>query len=507
MKQQSSRNSRNTRVNFLSMWTLASLGLCFIRSEAFLFGRLPQAHQTTAIASSFYRNNNINDSNGNNDAFDFDRLSGLNKRLQVLEEVGPDYLGDFYEPRYRSFSVKPGLAGKVSVTTSCYAILALLAGRSSGVYDSVIQWSGTSSDVGTDDSKISFQNALQAVIGSEWRQDDLFQVSILLYTLLKTSSDQTLLFSTDQSKDAIRECLAIVIGARPKRRLGIQQPLSDYITFHCTNVYTLVQSILVNPHEQKSTLDILTSDTTQLERDISIALDRSAETACNELCRQLAYRTSNDSTNFDSIRLAYSLLSYVKAKKSLVSTTIPIEPSPRPLNIKLVTAGLDAFFEEQNHVDGLWDKGQPIYKSFRRQGRNVGNAFVFVVDTCASLLEEMPAEAFRPHLSKLERTLEWIEGHQCAETIPQDEEDYKVSKTIRGWSSNHLSSEEGPMGWSTAQVLRYISLMRQTIRQISHNDVLREFKGIAHSQKGPKPEGWNMLLDSDLGLSGGSGEY
>jgi len=117
----------------------------------------------------------------------------------------------------------------------------------------------------------------------------------------------------------------------------------------------------------------------------------------------------------------------------------------------------------------------------------------------------MPAEAFRPHISKLERTLVWIEGHQRAETIPQDEEDYRVSKTIRGWSSNHLSSEEGPLGWSTAQVLRYVSLMRQTIQQILHNDVLTEFKGIAYSQKGAKPEGWNMLLDSDLGLGGVGG--
>jgi hypothetical protein len=32
------------------------------------------------------------------------------------------------------------------------------------------------------------------------------------------------------------------------------------------------------------------------------------------------------------------------------------------------------------------EKGQPIYKSFRKVGRDVGNAFVFKADTVGSLL-------------------------------------------------------------------------------------------------------------------------
>jgi hypothetical protein len=48
-------------------------------------------------------------------------------------------------------------------------------------------------------------------------------------------------------------------------------------------------------------------------------------------------------------------------------------------------------------------KGNPSYKSFRRQGRNVGNAFVFAIDTVGSLLEAIPAEEFRPHLGALEK--------------------------------------------------------------------------------------------------------
>ena len=52
------------------------------------------------------------------------------------------------------------------------------------------------------------------------------------------------------------------------------------------------------------------------------------------------------------------------------------ESKMAPLNQKLVAAALKAFFEEQNS-DGMWDKGQPIYKNFNRKGRQLENAFVF----------------------------------------------------------------------------------------------------------------------------------
>jgi len=430
--------------------------------------------------------------------FDFDRLSQLNQRLSTLEELAPEYILNFYEPQYRGFSVKPGVYSKLGVTSSCYAILALLAGRASGVYDATIQWSGTSSLLGETPNKVSLQNTLQAILESEWRHDDLFQVSVLLYALLKakTSDDQLLVSIHDSSHAAIQKCLSIVLQARPQRRMGVQQLFSSYILYQCTSVYGLVSDLLHGG--DVSTLDMLTTNATSLQNEVSVALDRSAETACSELCRQLAFRAAHDSTSFDPIKLAYSILSYMKATERLASK--PNNHSNKnyqALNQKLITAGLNAFFEEQND-NGLWDKGQPIYKSFRRQGRNVGNAFVFVVDTVASLLDSIPAESFRPHLAKLEKLLVWFETHEGVETISFEEQG--ITKTIRGWSSNHLSSDEaGPAGWSTAQVVRCISLMKQTIRQLQHNDVLREFKGIALSQKGPRPADWNQLLDSDLG--------
>jgi hypothetical protein len=121
------------------------------------------------------------------------------------------------------------------------------------------------------------------------------------------------------------------------------------------------------------------------DRLLSLAVARCAEISVNELCRG-----AGDTTSFDVMRLADSLVTYISSTNSLADTAgrelvRGQGPSPgtriSPINQRLVRAGLAAFFEEQDANSGMWDKGQPIYKSFRKTGRNVGNAFIFAVDT------------------------------------------------------------------------------------------------------------------------------
>ena len=242
------------------------------------------------------------------------------------------------------------------------------------------------------------------------------------------------------------------------------------------------------------------------------ALLRCNEVSFNELCRQLAYRTAGDSNLFDVIRLAYSLLTYIRSTESLhgvagKETEKGKGPSPdtrvNPLNQRLVTAALVAFFEEQNN-NGLWDKGQPIYKNFAGgKGRSMDAAFVFPVNTVGSLLCALPAESFRPHLGALEKTLGWIEDHETTETITDycDEDGNCYGRPLRGWSSSHLGPGGGPQAWPTAQVLKCASWMKKTVQELMHNDVLEEFNGVSYSQKGVQVESWDRLLDTDLGDS------
>jgi hypothetical protein len=536
--------------------------------------------------------------------FSFEDMKELDTRLASWMETAPESLLDFYEPHLLSFSVKPGgSVNRLSITSTCYAVLALLQSSSSSSSSPSTSsfsssWSMEDDDetsengstatttTTTTSQRPKLKSILQALLHSEWRKEDLFQVSLLTYTLLYAAPNRTALIegmllqdintntendsddendkvnynTTDDDSAILQRLVSLVLAARPQRRLGSsQQIFSDYIQFQCCRVYALLRDTL----QKLPSSDPGSSVSSQrqrrrrqeLEVQVTLSLTRCAETSLNELCRQLAYRSAGDTTSFDVVRLAYSLLSYVKSTQSLsgssssssssstmlqgreltqssvvmrniilnesssgaggekdststTSTTTVVESIP-PLNRQLVTAAVQAFFDEQSSKDGLWPQGQPIYKSFRRQGRNVGNAFVFSLDTVGSLLEALSPEEVRPHLPALERALQWIETHQLVEVIPERCDDDKTTpstssfqcygKPLRGWSSPHLSLGSGPQSWSTAQVVTCLTRMKSTVRKLMHTDVLEEFQGIKVSQKGQRPESWNRLLDSDLG--------
>lgn len=98
--------------------------------------------------------------------------------------------------------------------------------------------------------------------------------------------------------------------------------------------------------------------------------------------------------------------------------------------------------------------------------------------------------------------LVWIENHQTLEMITDyvDKESGQCyGRPLRGWSSPHWSPNSGPQAWPTAQVLKCVSWMKTTIRQLMHNDVLEEFHGVSFSNDGIQPESWDSLLDTDIG--------
>ena len=46
----------------------------------------------------------------------------------------------------------------------------------------------------------------------------------------------------------------------------------------------------------------------------------------------------------------------------------------------------------------------------------MGNAFVFAPDMLATLLESLPADAFRPHMGAVSRHVEWLQQNQVLST-------------------------------------------------------------------------------------------
>jgi hypothetical protein len=501
------------------------------------------ARKQPQLCMKFSSSTEQNDSESH---FDFAQMRSLEKRLAAIERSSPATLFGFYEPHLSSFSVIPG-SSRVSVTSTCFVLQAILASSEDddSLYDSLVVPMAMSGDDETTTRRqdatrqqqqevvVSMRKVLQALLLGEWRPDDLFQVPLLLYTAMLVDPDRLLLGSNDETiKARIRQLLEAVFAARPKRRNGSTHTYSDYILFQTCRVLGMLYDTTAVPVlldsegvEAASSFSLMEEQSTEYSggigglpadavsegaaAELSLSLSRCAEVSMNELCRQLAYRGAGDSTAFDVMRLAYNLLTYVVSTTSLSGTAgrelIPGQgPSPGtrtpPANRRLVVAALDAFFDDQLE-NGLWEKGQPIYKSFRRTGRNVGNAFVFALDTVGTLLKELPADMFRPHLQSLERTLSWIETHQLVEVIPDycdPESGQCYGKALRGWTSPHLP-ESGPQAWSTAQAIFCVSRLRQTIQSLMHDDVLREFGGKPLSLEGASPKAWDRLLDTDLG--------
>jgi hypothetical protein len=170
-------------------------------------------------------------------------------------------------------------------------------------------------------------------------------------------------------RSQVKQLIAATLDNRPKRRSGLNQPLSDYILYLITDSLTeLVQSTPTVNNGESNSISIelgglpnsaVPEGATSLAL---LALTRSVEVSYNELCRQLAFRSAGDMTSFDIMRLAYSLLTYVRASSALTGTAGREAirgggPQPGtavgPPNRRLIKAALAAFFEEQSS-DGTW---------------------------------------------------------------------------------------------------------------------------------------------------------
>ena len=128
------------------------------------------------------------------------------------------------------------------------------------------------------------------------------------------------------------------------------------------------------------------------------------------------------------------------------------------------------------------------------QGNNVGNAFCFSPDMLASMVEILSPDLFRPHLGSISAHVTWLEEHVLEEALAS-------GAMLRGWRSNHLPPEGGPLGWCTAQALRCASRLHELTRSLLCADVLADLGGTRAQPA--DASAWARLLDSDLLPTGG----
>lgn len=441
-------------------------------------------------------------------------------------------LSAFYEPHLKSFSVRPGSVKNISVTSTCFALLTIFSNQD--LFSDIMDFTMKPMPdlMGGDDQsstpkKIPLRGVVKALLRGRTREEEMPpNVPLLLYTVLTVDRDRSVLNSDVMDAElchGVKQLISATLENRPKRRSGMTQPVSNYV------IYLITMSLAALVESTPPTLAVQGGGAASGEDDdvglgglpnaalpegaassAVLALARCVEVSYNGLCRQLAFRSAGDMTSFDVMKLAYSLLTYIRASEAMEGTAgREVAPGEgpasgtvvKPVNRRLVQAALDAFFAEQN-PDGTWDQGQPIYQSFRKAGRDVGNAFVFKAETVGSLLDALPAEDFRPHLDKLNRLLGWIEQHQLVEIIPDycdAETGQCYGKPLRGWASPHMTSRfSNPAGWSTSHALTSVIRMRKTIQKLLHIDVLEEFGGKTNGGV-PKLASWDRLLDTDLG--------
>ena len=84
---------------------------------------------------------------------------------------------------------------------------------------------------------IPVKDVVQATIMSEWKEEDLFQVPLLIHTILQVDKQRSLLSPksvNEETADRLRRLISALLSSRPQRRKGQSQALSDYLIFLCT---------------------------------------------------------------------------------------------------------------------------------------------------------------------------------------------------------------------------------------------------------------------------------
>ena len=166
------------------------------------------------------------------------------------------------------------------------------------------------------------RDIVRATLLADWREEDLFQVPLIINTILNVDKDRVLLnpkVMDEMLAERMRRLISALFSARPLRRNGQSQPLSDYIIFLCAQALTTIYKS--SPRVLLPDWDTDRFDTTGTSDNyvsigglpikalpdgaasqLSISISRCAEVSFNELCRQLAFRSAGDRTNFDPIR-------------------------------------------------------------------------------------------------------------------------------------------------------------------------------------------------------------
>lgn len=427
----------------------------------------------------------------------YQELKSIDSKVDELQSDVIDMLLGFYDRRRSCFALTPGRS-RYSITSTCCSLLAVDAAR--------VRWR----------DQLNVQKVVDALLVEDWRGDDLYQTTLTVSTLLLLDPQCAALRRHPEQRAKFAEAVGSILDARPSRQQR-NAPTSAYMRYWAARALMLLsdEQRLVSaaiPAEALPDGAREHADADLLLPRLTLALQRAAEAAYDDVCRQLAFWLAKDMSCFDVVSLAYALVTYATVGDAMARASVaPRADGSRdavgtssalpPANQRLVSAAMATLFEAMNEI-GTWDKGMPIFLS-RGKGNDVGNAFVFAPDMLATLLESLPADAFRPHMWAVARHVAWLQQNQVYELMsPEPQLDGEAADELgapptelRGWRSDHLPPG-GPLAWSTAQAVRCLARVHVLTRALINADVLASLGGRGSAR--PAAAAWDRLLDSDL---------
>ena len=200
----------------MSKISLALLLLRWSAASAFLAPSFTQSYATTTQLN-------------HQQSITFDEMKSIESRLITLEKQAPEILSDFYEPHLKSFSVRPGSTDSLSVTSTCFALQSIAAGGRDKFDDFVDFNMKQSADMSSNKSGVSttttnkvvpMRGVIKAVLRANWRDEDMFQVPLLLSTVLQIDSDRSILnsYMDEELSHRVKQLIVATMDSRPKVR-------------------------------------------------------------------------------------------------------------------------------------------------------------------------------------------------------------------------------------------------------------------------------------------------
>jgi hypothetical protein len=410
-------------------------------------------------------------------------LRELRRRAREISRDAQRDLADFQKPDGTFSTLPPPKAGKIHITTTCTALMALIAGR---LLDSVCP---------SNDKQKNIATVFKHVVEHEWKSegleaDNAFSVAFVL---------RAAGFLLSEGKMTRVDLL------RLKHKGKSIEDIAKKVAKDAVNDFMNAFGVRIDTENQKETTAAASMRSYPPKAAIvywyvdgvhSLKIDIGkagwytlSQWAATEFGQQIARVSADDDALMDPVSLMMAACLVARLKKimnehpSTDDTLAQLFPSKTELN-----RAVSMLFEHQR-PSGIWPKYFPMFHF-----ANAGANYCFTFEMLEALVSEMdPVEIFAlpKVLSGFGRAANWCVLNRLK---------YKTGgREYSGWNSGGsittlLASK--PESWATATVHWFLHKLDDALSKAIQHAVLEKY-GVVTSVE-PDRRGWDALADADV---------